>query len=61
MVSIEDYSKLLRDKAVVAPDRGLSIELSADYHRDAVSYCRAAEDKVSMPTLFDFLNQESAA
>lgn len=42
------YSAILRGR------RGLSIELSADYHRDAVLYCKAAEAKVSMPTLFDF-------
>ena len=33
--------------------RGYSIELNHAYHRDAVSYCRAAEQKVTAPTLFD--------
>jgi DNA modification methylase len=33
--------------------RAFTIELNEQYHRDAVSYCRAAEMKASMPTLFD--------
>ncbi len=40
--------------------RGYSIELNADYYRDAASYCRAAEAKISMPGLFDFLKEEAA-
>ncbi len=39
--------------AVLKGRRGYSIELNADYYRDSVSYCRAAESKVSMPSLFD--------
>lgn len=42
-------------QAVLMGRRGLSIELSSQYHKDAVAYCRAAESKVSMPTLFDML------
>jgi DNA modification methylase len=33
--------------------RGYGIELSSEYWADSVGYCRAAEQKVSMPTLFD--------
>ena len=39
--------------------RGYSIELNERSHRDAVAYCRAAEQKVSMPTLFDMLEGEA--
>ncbi len=45
--------------AVMMGRRGYSIELSPDYHRDAISYCRAAEMKVTMPTLFDLLEGEA--
>jgi DNA modification methylase len=47
-------------QAVLMGRRGYSIELSPEYHRDAVRYCRAAEQKVSMPTLFDFLEPAEA-
>ena len=33
--------------------KAYTIELNEQYHRDAVGYCRAAEMKASMPTLFD--------
>jgi DNA modification methylase len=33
--------------------KAYTIELNEQYHRDSVSYCRAAEMKASMPTLFD--------
>jgi len=33
--------------------RGYSIELNEQYWKDSKSYCKAAEDKVTMPTLFD--------
>ena len=39
--------------AVKSGRRGYSIELNHGYHRDAVSYCRSAEQKVMAPTLFD--------
>jgi hypothetical protein len=35
--------------------RGYSIELSPEYHDDAVSYLRAAERDLPMPTMFDSL------
>lgn len=35
--------------------RGYTIELSEEYFRDAVGYLRAEEEKLSMPTLFDFV------
>jgi len=44
--------------AVLAGRRGYSIELSEGYWKDSISYCRAAEQKVSMPSLFDSLPEE---
>lgn len=43
------YSAILKGR------KAYTIELNPDYHRDALSYCRGAEQKVSMPTLFSFL------
>lgn len=37
---------------------GLGTELSPAYFMDAVSYCRAAEEKRSMPTLFDLITED---
>lgn len=45
--------------AVEMGRRGYSMELSASYHRDAVSYCRAAEQKALSPTLFDLLDTKA--
>jgi DNA modification methylase len=39
--------------AVQMGRRGYSIELNEQYWKDSKSYCRAAEMKVTMPTLFD--------
>ncbi len=41
--------------AVIHGRRGYGIELSEQYYREAVAYCRAAETQVLMPTLFDAL------
>ncbi len=35
--------------------RGVGVELSADYFRAGVEYCRAAEQQALAPTLFDYL------
>lgn len=48
------YSAILKGR------KAYTIELSPDYHRDALSYCRGAEQKVSMPTLFQFLSEDPA-
>lgn len=41
---------------------GIGIELNPDYFRDGVGYCKAEEDKIDVPTLFDFMdNKEKAA
>ena len=46
--------------AVLMGRRGYGIELNEQYWRDSVSYCKAAEQRVSMPTLFDMEEQENA-
>jgi hypothetical protein len=35
--------------------KGYTIELNADYFRDAVGYLKAEEAKIESPTLFDLL------
>lgn len=42
-------------RAVLKGRKGLGTELSAKYFLDACGYCKAAEDEVSMPTLFDLI------
>ncbi|AVR47570.1 DNA methylase N-4 [Christiangramia fulva] len=37
---------------------GYGIELANNYFLDGVSYCKAAEEKMEMPTLFDVLENE---
>ena len=37
---------------------GIGIELNPDYFRDGVGYCKAEEDKIDVPTLFDFMEVE---
>lgn len=34
---------------------GMAVELNADYFRDGVGYCKAEEDEIDTPTLFDYL------
>ena len=36
---------------------GIGIELSHRYFLDGVAHCRAAEEKMAMPSLFDYLNE----
>ncbi|WP_294080761.1 DNA methyltransferase, partial [Proteiniphilum sp. UBA5384] len=40
---------------------GYGIELSTDYFRDGVGYCKAAEEEINTPTLFDFIGERSEA
>jgi hypothetical protein len=47
--------------AVKLGRRGVGIELNPGYFRDAVAYVRAAADKASAPTLFDLVDDGSAA
>jgi hypothetical protein len=51
-------------QAVKLGRRGLTVELNPVYHDDAVRYLRAAEELVTLPTLFDLPalpDQDSAA
>jgi DNA modification methylase len=41
--------------AVKMGRRGYGIELNPDYFRDGVGYLKAAENEISTPTLFDFM------
>lgn len=36
---------------------GIACELNCDYFRDGVGYCKAEEEKITSPTLFDFLQE----
>jgi DNA modification methylase len=47
-------------RAIEMGRRGLGIELAPPYFADGVQYLRAAEEKISMPTLFDFLDEAAA-
>ena len=38
--------------------KGYGIELNEDYFRDGVGYCRRAEIKKDIPSLFDFIEDE---
>jgi hypothetical protein len=42
----------------VPSQAGIGCELNWKYHLDAVAYLKAAEQKVSMPGLFDLLAEE---
>lgn len=48
------------ERAVATGRYGIGIELNTDYFRDGVGYLKAAESKVDIPTLFDFLDKEGA-
>lgn len=47
--------------AVKMGRRGHGIELNEGYWKDSLSYCRAAEQEVESPRLFDFLTEGAAA
>lgn len=40
--------------------RGLGIELCHRYFLDGAAYCKAAEQEMSMPGLFDVMKKETA-
>lgn len=46
-------------RAVLKGRQGIGVELSPQYFFDGVGYCKAAEQKVRTPSLFDFLEEES--
>lgn len=48
------------ERAIRLGRYGIGVELNADYFRDGVGYCEAAEAEMDMPTLFDFLDEPVA-
>ena len=48
-------------RAIMTGRYGISCELSEDYYADSLRYLRAAEQKVSAPTLFNLLEAEAVA
>jgi len=47
-------------QAIKMGRKGYGIELSKDYFRDGVGYCKAAEAQLDMPTLLDFMGEGEA-
>lgn len=45
-------------RAILKGRYGIGIELNPQYFLDGVSYCRAAEENVNMPSLFDMVDVE---
>lgn len=48
-------------RAILKKRKGVASELNPRYFMDGVHYLRAAEQQMSMPTLFDFEQEEQAA
>lgn len=46
-------------RAILQKRFGIGCELNPGYFLDGATYCRAAEEKVNMPTLFDVVESES--
>jgi len=44
-------------RAVLLGRKGIGVELSPSYFMDGIHYCKAAEYKISMPSLFDSLEK----
>jgi hypothetical protein len=47
-------------RAILKGRKGYGIELSPAYFADGISYCKAAENKLNNPGLFDLVDAESA-
>lgn len=47
-------------RAVLKGRHGIGIELSASYFADGISYCKAAEQKLNNPGLFDLIEAEAS-
>jgi DNA modification methylase len=43
-------------RAVKLGRKGVGVELSPAYYADGVNYCKAAENELSMPSLFDLMD-----
>jgi DNA modification methylase len=49
------------ERAIRLKRYGIGIELSTPYFLDGAAYCEAAEREMSMPSLFDVLDDPEAA
>ena len=47
-------------RAVALGRKGYGVELNPAYFAESIAYCKAAEEKIETPTLFDMLETESA-
>ena len=47
-------------RAILKGRRGAATELNATYFLDGVHYCRAAEEKMATPVLFDLAQFDAA-
>lgn len=47
-------------RAILKGRKAIGIELSAPYFLDGATYCKAAEESVSMPSLFDIMETEES-
>ncbi len=45
-------------RAVLKDRYGIGFELSSSYFLDGAAYCKSAENKVNIPTLFDLINEQ---
>jgi DNA modification methylase len=45
-------------RAILLGRYGIGIELSTPYFLDAATYCKAAEEKMGMPSLFDTIKED---
>lgn len=48
-------------RAILMKRQAIGIELSKPYFLDGAAYCRAAEEEVSTPSLFDLIALEEAS
>lgn len=48
-------------RAIKLGRRGMGVELNAGYWKDGVRYCKMAEANVSVPSLFDLVNDEDGS
>jgi hypothetical protein len=47
-------------RAVALGRKGYGVELNPAYFAESIAYCKAAEEKIETPTLFDMLETESS-
>lgn len=52
-------TKKCSGRALLKGRKGYGVELNPGYFADGVAYCKAAENQMSMPSLFDFEEMDS--